>query len=111
MKTAFNASKLAIAAFIVPYIFAMNPAMLLVDTTPLQVVLVVVSSILGIFGVASGLNGYLFKPMNPLIRIALIAAGLLMMDPAVTTDLIGIVLMAAVVAWLYVGSRKRATAA
>ena len=111
MKTAFNASKLAIAAFIVPYIFAMNPAMLLIDTTPLQVVLVVVSSILGIFGVASGLNGYLFKPMNPLVRIALIAAGLLMMDPTVTTDLIGIVLMAAVVAWLYVGSKKRATAA
>ena len=111
MKTAFNASKLAIAAFIVPYIFAMNPAMLLIDTTPLQVVLVVASSIIGIFGVASGLNGYLFKPMNPLIRIVLIAAGLLMMDPTVTTDLIGIVLMAAVVLWLYTGSKKKATAA
>ena len=111
MKTAFNASKLAIAAFIVPYIFAMNPAMLLIDTTPLQVVLVVASSIIGIFGVASGLNGYLFKPMNPLIRIAMIAAGLLMMDPTVTTDLIGIVLMAAVVLWLYTGSKKKATAA
>ena len=93
MKTAFNASKLAIAAFIVPYIFAMNPAMLLIDTTPLQVVIVVATSIIGIFGVASGLNGYLFKPMNPLIRIVLIAAGLLMMDPTVTTDLIGIVLI------------------
>ena len=111
MKTAFNASKLAIAAFVVPYIFAMNPAMLLIDTTPLQVVIVVATSIIGIFGVASGLNGYLFKPMNPLIRIVLIAAGLLMMDPTVTTDLIGIVLMAAVVLWLYTGSKKKATAA
>ena len=111
MKTAFNASKLAIAAFIVPYIFAMNPAMLLIDTTPLQVVIVVATSIIGIFGVASGLNGYLFKPMNPLIRIAMIAAGLLMMDPTVTTDLIGIVLMAAVVLWLYTGSKKKASAA
>ena len=111
MKTAFNASKLAIAAFIVPYIFAMNPAMLLIDTTPLQVVIVVATSIIGIFGVASGLNGYLFKPMNPLIRIAMIAAGLLMMDPTVTTDLIGIVLMAAVVLWLYTGSKKKANAA
>ena len=111
MKTAFNASKLAIAAFIVPYIFAMNPAMLLIDTTPLQVVIVVATSIIGIFGVASGLNGYLFKPMNPLIRIAMIAAGLLMMDPTVTTDLIGIVLMAAVVLWLYTGSKKKAKAA
>ncbi len=110
MKTAFNASKLAIAAFIVPYIFAMNPAMLLIDTTPLQVVIVVATSIIGIFGVAAGLNGYLYKPMNPLIRIVLIAAGLLMMDPTVTTDLIGIVLMAAVVLWLHTGSKKKAKA-
>ena len=110
MKTAFNASKLAIAAFIVPYIFAMNPAMLLIDTTPLQVVIVVATSIIGIFGVASGLNGYLFKPMNPLIRIVLIAAGLLMMDPTVTTDAIGIVLMAAVILLQYILARKKAAA-
>ena len=97
MKTAFNASKLAIAAFIVPYIFAMNPAMLLIDTTTVQVILVVVTSLIGIFGVAAGLNGYLFRPLHPLLRIAIAAAGLLMMDPTVTTDLIGIVLMAAVI--------------
>ena len=111
MKTAFNASKLAIAAFIVPYIFAMNPAMLLIDTTPLQVVMVVATSIIGIFGVAAGLNGYLYKPMNPLIRVVLIAAGLLMMDPTVTTDIVGIVLMAAVIVWLYTSSKKTANAA
>ena len=98
MKTAFNASKLAIGAFIVPYIFAMNPAMLFVDTTTLQVVLVVVTSLLGIFGVAAGLNGYLFRPIHPLLRVVIAAAGLLMMDPTVTTDIIGIVLMAAVLA-------------
>ena len=97
MKTAFNASKLAIAAFIVPYIFAMNPAMLLIDTTTVQVILVVVTSLIGIFGVAAGLNGYLFRPLHPLLRIAIAAAGLLMMDPTVTTDLIGVVLMAAVI--------------
>ena len=96
MKTAFNASKLAIAAFIVPYIFAMNPAMLLIDTTPLQVVLVVVSSVIGIFGVAAALNGYLFRPMHPLLRLAIGAGGLLMMDPQTITDVIGVLLLAAV---------------
>ena len=110
MKTAFNASKLAIAAFIVPYIFAMNPAMLLVDTTTLQVVLVVASSILGIFGVAAGLNGYLFKTIHPVLRILLAAGGLLMMDPTVTTDVIGIVLMAAVIILQFLLSRRKATA-
>ncbi|MDO4973100.1 MAG: TRAP transporter permease [Eubacteriales bacterium] len=110
MKTAFNASKLAIAAFIVPYIFAMNPAMLLVDTTTLQVLLVVASSILGIFGVAAGLNGYLFKAIHPVLRILLAAGGLLMMDPTVTTDAIGIVLMAAVILLQYILARKKAAA-
>ena len=108
MKTAFNASKLAIAAFIVPYIFAMNPAMLLVNTTTLQVLLVVVTSILGIFGVAAGLNGYLFKPIHPILRIALAAAGLLMMDPTATTDVIGVVLMAAVIILQFFLARKKA---
>ena len=108
MKTAFNASKLAIAAFIVPYIFAMNPAMLLVDTTTLQVILVVVSSLIGIFGVATGLNGYLFRPIHSLLRVVIAAAGLLMMDPTVMTDIIGIVLMVAVIAVQYLGRKKAA---
>ena len=111
MKTAFNATKLAIAAFIVPYIFAMNPAMLLIDTTALQVVMVVVSSIIGIFGVAAGLNGYLFRPLNILFRVALIAAGLLMMDPKSITDIIGLALMAAVIALQYIGAKKGKAAA
>ena len=110
MKTAFNASKLAIAAFIVPYIFAMNPAMLLIDTTALQVVLVVITSIIGIFGVAAALNGYLFRPINPLFRVVIAAGGLLMMDPSVMTDLIGIVLLAAVVVLQYLGKKKAAAA-
>ena len=110
MKTAFNATKLAIAAFIVPYIFAMNPAMLLIDTTAIQVVLVVVSSIIGIFGVAAGLNGYLFRPLNLLFRGMLIIAGLLMMDPNPVTDVIGLALMAVVFALQYFGAKKSDTA-
>ena len=110
MKTAFNASKLAIGAFIVPYIFAMNPAMLLIDTTATQVALVVVSSIIGIFGVAAGLNGFLFRPLGALGRVVLAAGGLLMMDPNPVTDLVGIVLLAAVAVRQYVGAKKKKAA-
>ena len=106
MKTAINASKLAIGAFIVPYIFAMNPAMLFVDTSALQVVLVVVSSLIGIFGVAAALNGYLLRPINPLVRVVLAAAGLMMMDPTTATDLIGVVLMVAAVAFQFYGAKR-----
>ncbi len=106
MKTAVNASKLAIGAFIVPYIFAMNPAMLLIDTSAAQVALVVVSSLVGIFGVAAALNGFLFRRIGVIGRIVLAAGGLLMMDPNPITDLVGVVLLAAVALWQYLGARK-----
>jgi TRAP-type uncharacterized transport system fused permease subunit len=106
MKTAVNATKLAIAAFVVPYIFAMNPAMLFINTTALQVVSVVLTSLVGIFGVAAALNGYLLRPMNPLVRILFAAGGLLMLDPSTMTDLIGIVVFAAALAWQIISSRR-----
>ncbi len=108
MKTAFNASKLAIGAFIVPYIFALNPAMLFVNTTAVQVILVVVTSLIGIFGVAAALNGYLFRPMNPLIRILFVAGGLLMMEPSITTDIIGIIIFALAFVWQYLAAKRSA---
>ena len=110
MKTAVNASKLAIGAFVVPYIFAMNPAMLLIDTTAAQVALVVVSSLVGIFGVAAALNGFLFRRIHPVGRIVIAAGGLLMMDPKPITDLVGVVLLAAVVVWQYLGAKRAGNA-
>ena len=111
MKTAFNASKLAIAAFIVPYIFALNPAMLFVDTTAVKVVMVIITSFVGMFGVAGALNGFLFRPMNPLVRILFAAGGLLMMYPGTLTDVIGIVIFALAFAWQYLGFKRGTGAA
>lgn len=100
MRTAFNATKLAIAAFIVPYIFAVNPQMLFINVEgPLQVVQIVVSSLIGLFGVAAALNGYLYGKINPLLRVVLVAGGLGMMVPGTITDVVGLVLVVAVVVY------------
>ena len=100
MRTAFNATKLAIAAFIVPYIFAVNPQMLFINVEgPLQVVQIVVSSLIGLYGVAAALNGYLYSKINPLLRVALVAGGLGMMVPGTITDVVGLVLVVAVVVY------------
>lgn len=95
MTTAVNASKLAIAAFIVPYIFAFNPALLLVgDVNGLMVALNIVTALLGLFGIAVALNGFLFKrSVNPLLRIVLIAGGLGMMIPGSVSDVVGLVVV------------------
>ncbi|MBR0352506.1 MAG: TRAP transporter permease [Oscillospiraceae bacterium] len=111
MKTGVNATKLAIGAFIVPYIFAMNPAVLFIDTTALQVIQIVVTSLLGIFGVAAAMNGFLFRKMHWIIRVIACAGGLLMMDPKLITDIVGIAILALVVVWQRFGGRKNAAAA
>ncbi len=76
MKTAFNASRLAIAVFIVPYVFCFSPALLLIDTNALQVAQIAATSLIGIFGVSAALEGYVFCDMNALVRIAMAAGGI-----------------------------------
>lgn len=93
MKTGINATRLAIAAFIVPYVFAYSPAMLFIETTPFEVVTICITAVLGIFGVAAGIGGYVFKEMNPVKRILIIAGGLTLLIPGTVTDVIGLVLM------------------
>ena len=100
MKTGVNATKLAIAAFIVPYIFAFNPALLFENLSGWwQVLQIAVTSIIGIFGVAACLNGFLFKKIPVPMRLAILVGGLLLMYPSTITDIIGIAVVAAVVAF------------
>ncbi len=107
MKTGINATKLAIAAFIVPYVFAYSPEMLFVDVTSVfEVVQICISASIGIFGVAACLNGYLYKPVNVILRIALLAGGLTLIIPGTVTDLIGIVLVGGVTAYQYISAKK-----
>ena len=108
MKTAFNASRLAIAVFIVPYVFCFSPALLMIDTNAVEVIRIVITSFIGIFGVAAGLEGYLKKEMNPLQRVLFVVAGLMLIFPSWITDIVGIVLIAAVIIWQYAGAAKEA---
>ncbi|WP_294150002.1 TRAP transporter permease [uncultured Clostridium sp.] len=110
MKTAINATRLAIAAFIVPYILAFNPAMVFIDTNVVQVIQICVTSLLGIFGIAAALNGFLFGKLNPVFRVLLIAGGLCMMDPGALTDMVGLVLVIGTTFWQYVSSKKAVSA-
>ena len=96
MKTAFTATKLAIGAFIVPYVFALNPAMLFIDTTAVEVITICITSLIGIFGVSAALQGYLLTNMKWYERVAAAIGGILLIYPGLVTDIIGIVLVGAV---------------
>ena len=94
MKTAVTATKLAIGAFIVPYIFALNPAMLLVDTTAWDVAQICVTSLIGIYAVSAALEGYFLHDMPWYQRIISLTGGLLLIYPGWVTDGIGLGLVA-----------------
>ena len=109
MKTALVSTKLAIGAFIVPYVFALNPAMLLVDTNLAEVILISITSLIGIFGVSAGLEGYVFQKMRWFLRIASAVGGILLIYPGVVTDTVGIVLVGGSMAIQYLVNRKAAS--
>ena len=106
MKTGVNATKLAIAAFIIPYILALNPAMVFVDTTVLEVISIVITSLVGMFGLSMALEGFFRGSLSAPLRIVSAVGGLLLIYPGIVTDLIGIVLVGGVIALQYFGAKK-----
>ena len=113
MKTGVNATRLAIAGFIIPFIFAMSPDMLLINTTWYEVALITVTSIAGMYGVTYGLSGFSSyerhgagKAIGIALRVIAIAGGLLLIYPGYVTDIIGVLLVGGVLAWQKIGVPK-----
>ena len=107
MKTGVTATKLAIAAFIVPYIFAYNPVMLFENVDGWwHVAQISVTAVMGLFGIAAALNGYLYRHIHWTLRLVLVAGGLCMMIPGTLTDVVGLALVLAVIFYQRVSARK-----
>ena len=108
MQTGVTATRLAIGAFIIPFVFAYSPSLLLIETVWYEVILLSITAAIGIFGVASGLSGFLYREMNLIERIITMAGGLMLIIPGVATDLGGIALVGIVFVWQYFHSRRKA---
>lgn len=112
MKTAWTATKLAIAAFVVPYIFALNPAMLMVNVSGVwEVISVVISSIVGIIALAAAVEGYLKGNLHWILRIVLALGGLGLLVPGTVSDVIGLGILIVVYGVQYLHGRKNQPAA
>lgn len=100
MKTGFQAVKIALAAFIVPYIFALNPELIMVEeivgTTVvfmpfIRALPVIVSAMIGIVCLASAVENYLITKTNIIERVALAIAAGMLLYPGLMTDAFGLV--------------------
>ena len=107
MKTAVTATKLAIGAFIVPYVFALNPTMLFINVTSVwEVILICITSFVGIFAISASLEGYFLKNMVWYERIIAAAGGLLLIYPGLVTDLVGLGLVGVAAVLQIIGKKK-----
>ena len=108
LKTGVHASKLAIAAFIIPYVFVLSPVLLMVDATPLALVSVTLTALLGMIAISSALCGFLADHCRPYERLLLIIAGLLMIKPGSITDLVGLALFVVILVMQYRRAKETA---
>lgn len=114
MKTALNATKLAIGAFLIPYMFVYNPQMLMINASASQIIFIIITALIGMFGISVALEGYGLKntgifygkdvskslsvSFDVVERLLFAAAGLLCVIPETKTDIIGLILMAVLLA-------------
>ncbi len=106
MKTGVTATRLAITAFIVPYIFAYSPDMLFIDTEWYRVIQIIITSLIGIYGVSAAMEGHMFIKTPWWQRIMCLAGGLLCIIPSLATDIIGILLVVLVIVIQKISCKK-----
>ncbi|SFX55912.1 TRAP transporter permease [Marinospirillum alkaliphilum] len=123
MKTGFQSLKLALAGFIIPFMFVYNPAMLMIDVTGLDVTArsfplphwtvilsITLTSILGIVALSAAVEGYLKTWMNPLLRVLMAAGAMMLIVPEAQTDVYGMVLVGSLMTWNWFQARRQAGA-
>lgn len=93
MKTGVTAAKLAIAAFVVPYIFVLAPQLLMINATAPTILMAMITAIIGMWGLSLAMIGFCQHPLNAIQRIAFFIGGLCLIIPGSMTDLIGIVIL------------------
>ena len=105
MATGVQATKLGISAFLMPFMFVYNPA-LLMDGTAIEIIRCIISCTFGSFGIAMAVEGYVFKKMDILSRVITFVAALLLVDQGLVTDMVGAGLLAAMLLFNYHCSKR-----
>jgi TRAP transporter 4TM/12TM fusion protein len=109
LRTGVIATKLAISAFIIPYMFVLSPALLMIDTTVPYLIWVVFSAFIGMLAISAGMIGFWYRKLNILERAMAVVTGLLLIYPEKISDIVGLVLFAAMFAIQYAAGRRERT--
>ncbi|MFJ5770054.1 TRAP transporter permease [Psychrobacillus sp. NPDC093180] len=106
IKTGVEASKLAIAAFIIPYMVVFSPTLLMIDTTLWEIIWVFITALIGMIAIGAGVIGYWYRKVNWIERIFAVVAGLLLIYPEGYSDIAGLIIFAILVTIQYMTREK-----
>lgn len=99
-----TAVKLAIAAFIIPYVFVYDPILVLVDVSAIPLIISIVTAVLGMVGVSSAMIGYFRNNCYYWERILLFIGGILLIMPENITNFVGLAIFGII--WFIQGKRE-----
>lgn len=106
LRTGVNASKLGIAAFIIPYVFVLSPQILGIGATIGGITFTTITALIGMTGISGAMIGQFYTRANAIERLALLAGGLCLIDPHTLTDVAGVAILAAVFTLQYFRIRR-----
>ena len=106
MRTGVVAAKLAIAAFIIPYVFVLSPTILMINATIPTLIMATLTALIGMWGLSISMIGFFVAPTTKLERLLYFVGGVFMIDPGGMTDLIGIAILATASFLQYTRKRK-----
>ncbi|MED4205524.1 TRAP transporter permease [Neobacillus mesonae] len=101
-RTGVNSSKLAIAAFIIPYMFVLSPELLMINTTWYYLIWVVFTAFIGMLIIGAGVMGFWYRKLHWIERILAIGTGLSLIYPEKISDIIGLVLFVGLLALQFI---------
>ncbi|OMP66944.1 TRAP transporter permease [Domibacillus epiphyticus] len=107
IKTGIVSSKLAIAAFIIPYIFVLSPELLMIDTTWMETAWIVFTAMTGMIAIGAGVIGYWARSMHWLERTFSIVGGLLLVYPETLSDITGLIIFTVLLVLQYVWKQDK----
>ncbi|MGG3805974.1 TRAP transporter permease [Metabacillus fastidiosus] len=105
IRTGIESAKLAIAAFIIPYIFVLSPELLMINTTWPELLWVVITAITGMVAIGAGIIGFWMRKMHWLERIMAVVAGMLLIYPEGISDMTGLIMFAVLFTLQFVWKR------
>ncbi|KKB39817.1 TRAP transporter permease [Bacillus thermotolerans] len=96
-KTGFEALRLALSGFIIPYIFVFSPVLLMQDVSnPLEVVWVAATAVIGIVGLSAALERYFLTDIPIYLAAICLAGSITLIVPGMWSDIIGLSILSLV---------------